>query len=370
MRTSTARRLPPAVLLLVAILSTSTAVAQSDLPTLSSTGNVAIPTASSAAGTSAASSGASGTDSGSNTGGAATTASLPALSSDSGSASSTGTTADLPGLSTSLPVLTGLPTLPGGYNYPSPTVPPTANAPYLHQSNLPQDLVFIVVGAVIAFAAFVILAWRALVAWSINRSVRNAATASYSHTGDLKGEWRKPSGLGPYGGAPMGSVMSLEKLGTGSKHGTSNSKSQAPNPSLFFSPTAGTGTHTYNGNRASTYLPSGYYNAGTAAPAGGTGMTTIGGGGDRGSKLRSQSGAPVTARVSDPSPPESPDFRPSTGGASIGDSKSSVHLSLSRNRTPSLYLEDLMNSGVPPGSRHGHTGSRGSSGRDRDVRRY
>src|SRR2546421_5425598 len=221
---------PAAVFLLVAILGTSTALAQSDLPTLSSTGNEAIPTASSAAATSEASSGSSGssgssrssgssaTDSGSSTTDATTTASLPLLSSDASSASNTESTANLPSLSTSLPGLTGFPTLPGGYNYPPPTVPPIANAPYLRTSNLPQDTVFIVVGAVIAFAALMILGWRILVAWSINRSVRNTSPTGYAHMGD--GGRRKSSGLEPNGGAPMGSAMSLENLGTGSKHGT------------------------------------------------------------------------------------------------------------------------------------------------------
>jgi hypothetical protein len=159
----------------------------------------------------------------------------------------------------------------------------------------------------------------------------------------------------------MGSSMSLEKLGTGSRHGTSNSRSQTPDASLFFSPTAGAGTHTYNSNRASTYLPSGYYNAGTVVPGGGTGMTTIGGGGDRGSKSRRQSGPLMTARAIDPSPPESPDTRPSTGGASIGDSRSTVNLVPTSDRTPSTYLDDLMS--IPE---HGY----GSSfGRDDDIRR-
>jgi len=215
-----------------------------------------------------------------------------------------------------------------------------------------------------------ILAWRILVAWSINRSVRKTAITGHGHMGDSKGGRRTSSGLGSYGGAPMGSSMSLEKLGTGSRHGTSNSRSQTPDASLFFSPTAGAGTHTYNSNRASTYLPSGYYNAGTAAPGGGTGMTTIGGGGDRGSKMRRQSGPLITARTIDPSPPESPDTRPSTGGASIGDSRSTVNLVPASDRTPSTYLDDLMSNRVPIIPEHGYAEDRGSFGRDRDIRRY
>jgi hypothetical protein len=168
----------------------------------------------------------------------------------------------------------------------------------------------------------------------------------------------------------MGSSMSLEKLGTGSRHGTSSFKSHPPDASLFFSPTAGAGTHTYNSNRTSTYLPSGYYNAGTAAPGGGTGMTTIGGGGDRGSKLRLQSGQPITARAIDPSPPESPDTRPSTGGASIGDSRSTINLVLASDRTPSTYLDDLMSNRVPVIPENDYAEDRDSFGRDRDIRRY
>lgn len=168
----------------------------------------------------------------------------------------------------------------------------------------------------------------------------------------------------------MGSSMSLEKLGPGSRHGTSNSRSQTPDSSLFFSPTAGAGTHTYNSNRASTYLPSGYYNAGTAAPGGGTGMTTIGGGGDRGSKMRSPSGQPITARALNPSPPESPGTRPSTGGASIGDSRSTINLVPMNDRTPSSYLDDLMSNRFSSIPEHGYAENKGTFGRDRDIRRY
>ena len=168
----------------------------------------------------------------------------------------------------------------------------------------------------------------------------------------------------------MGSSMSLEKLGPGSRHGTANSRSQTPDSSLFFSPTAGAGTHTYNSNRASTYLPSGYYNAGTATPGGGTGMTTIGGGGDRGPKMRSQSGQLLTARAINPSPPESPGTRPSTGGASIGDSRSTVNLVPMNDRTPSSYLDDLMSSRFSSIPEHGDAENSGTYGRDRDIRRY
>ena len=363
---SSRKRLQAAALLL-AILGPSVVRAQSNLPTITSTGGVAIPTATSGD-SAAASTSASQTDSGSTSSGdSSATGNLPNLSSQTDSSASPSSTGNLPGLSSSLPsipTLTGLPSLPGGYNYPPPTVPPTAGAPYLQKSNLPEDTVFIVVGAAIAFVAVVILAWRILVAWSINRSVKNAAASGYSIMGDPKS--RKKSGMDPYRHAPMASTISLEKLGSGHRTATNTSKGHTPNASLFFSPTAGAGMHTPS-NRNSSYLPSGYYAAGTAAPGGSTGTTTIGGVGDRGSKLRPQSGPYVKTRSVDPSPPDSPDIRPSTGGVSIVDSRSSLQLvpHQTTDRTPSAYLEDMMsNSATPPPPRHTSGQHRPSASRD------
>ncbi|KAJ9623750.1 hypothetical protein H2204_011152 [Knufia peltigerae] len=86
-----------------------------------------------------------------------------------------------------------LPTLPGGFNYPPPTVPPKAGAPYLESSNLPDNFVFIVVGAVLGFVLFLIIAWRVVMSWSINRAFRRDAkngaaggNISYTPLPDLK----------------------------------------------------------------------------------------------------------------------------------------------------------------------------------------
>ena len=355
MQSPYSRRASAAALLLVAILGISTASAQ-DQSTNTSTGDVAAPTTDSGSESSKGSTPT--TDSGSESSNVATPTTNSGSDSSNGptptnlpNLSSATQTSDLPGLTTSglttsgLPnIPTDLPTLPGGYNYPPPTVPPTQNAPYMRKSNLPQDLVFIVVGAAIAFVAVSILAWRVFMAWSINRPVRRAV-GGYSQVGtDTKGGRRK-SAFEPYGHASKGSTMSLEKLGSSHKHVPSMTKGQAPNSSLFFSPTAGAGMHTAGSNRASTYLPSGYYAAGTA-PGNGAGTAVIGGTGSV-SKLRPHSGAPV--RAFEPSPPDSPEFRPSTAGASIMDSRSSLNAPAisTGGRTPSSYLDDLMSGTVP-----------------------
>lgn len=226
----------------------------------------------------------------------------------------------------------------------------------MQRSELPEGTVFIAVGAALGFFALVIIAWRGLVAWSINRSVRRSATKGYSAVGDISYDKsdRRKSGL--YSStAPAGSSISLEKLVIGNRTGTAGSKPVPENSNLFFSPTLGAGMQS-PGNRNSGYLPSGYYASSTASPGGGTGMTTIGGPGDRGSRLRPHSGVYSSPRHLDPSPPESPDVRPSTAGLSTRDSRSSLNLSTTTgNRAPSTYLDDLMS--VPPIPQHAnHTG--------------
>ncbi|ERF77126.1 hypothetical protein EPUS_07667 [Endocarpon pusillum Z07020] len=342
MRSTASGRMSPSVLFLLAVFTIIgiSRVAAQDLPTLTISTDNSIPTASGPA----SDSDASTEDTASNT--------LPPLTSLAGS--SVETTGTPPSLSTTtdnpgLPKLTDLPTLSGQYSYPPPSVPPTAKAPYMQHSNLPEGTVFIAVGAALGFFALVIIAWRGLVAWSINRSVRRSASKGYTAVGDSydKSDKRK-SGL--YGSAAaMGSTMSLEKLVSTSRTGTAGSKPRE-NSNLFFSPTAGAGMQT-PGSRNSGYLPSGYYASTNAAPGGGAGMTTLGEPGDRASRLRPHSGIHASPRHLDPSPPESPDVRPSTAGLSAGDSRSSLNLSTTTgNRAPSTYLDDLMN--VPPMPQH------------------
>jgi hypothetical protein len=369
MRSQVPRRMSPSALLLLASFATIgiSRVAAQGLPTLTVSTDNAIPTASgpssdtgsSASPTKSQSNSASQSQSGSATQDTGTNT-LPQITSFTGS--SVETTGTPPSLSSStdsfsLPKLTDLPTLTGGYNYPAPSVPPTSKAPYMQHSKLPEGTVFIGVGAALGFFALVIIAWRGLVAWSINRSVRRSATKGYSAVGDSSYDKKDRRKSGLYSNvAPVGSTMSLEKLVANNRTGTAGSKAPSTNSNLFFSPTAGAGMHTA-GNRNSGYLPSGYYASSTAAPGGGAGTTTVGGPGDRNSKPRPHSGVYASTRALDPSPPESPDIRPSTAGVSTRDSRSSLNLSTTtNNRAPSTYLDDLMS--APPLPQHADVSGR------------
>ncbi|MCJ1276873.1 hypothetical protein MMC21_004680 [Puttea exsequens] len=255
--------------------------------------------------------------------------------------------------------LSGLPKL-GQDDYPKPTVPPTADAPFMQKSNLPDGTVFIAVGAALGFFGFLVLAWRGLVAWSLHRSVKRAAitqSAKYSQVGDPRTASGKRKG--PYFDPGPGSTMSLDQLGGMNKGG---SKTHSAHGSLFFSPTAGAGMQS-SANRGSGYLPAGYYASGNAAPGGGSGMTHVGGGGGGLANLRPESHRYSRARSIGPSPPGSPGLPPSHGRESTygrrlsaGDltthaSNSSLNLSAppGQSRAPSAYLEDLFEN-HPPGT--------------------
>lgn len=151
------------------------------------------------------------------------------------------------------PTLTGLPTLSGYYSYPPPSVPPTADAPYMQRTNLPENFVFIVVGACIAFVALVIIAWRILTSWSINRRFRRhegpggsaIGKASYTALSDTK---HKPQAVP--------SSHEMKDVGTLPRNFSSV-------PSLFFSPTAEVARHSGRppSSRDASYghLPAGHY---------------------------------------------------------------------------------------------------------------
>ncbi|KAG8525375.1 uncharacterized protein KY384_009019 [Bacidia gigantensis] len=173
-------------------------------------------------------------------------------------------TSDMPGLS-------GLPKLKGD-DYPPPSVPPTADAPFMQKSNLPEGTVFICVGAALGFIGFMLLAWRGFLAWSVHRSVRRAAMAQVAKH-DGKDPLRGLKTKGPYVSTGPGSTLSLDQL-AGGKGGD---KVNSTRNSLFFSPTAGAGMQS-PANRGSGYLPSGYYAAGNAAPANGASLAHIGAG--------------------------------------------------------------------------------------------
>jgi len=133
-----------------------------------------------------------------------------------------------------------LPTLPGGYSYPAPTVPPTANAPYMQASRLPENFVFIVVGAALGFIALLIVAWRILSSWSINHSFKRDASRGITYTAlpDLK---KNPA---PESAHDMADLSKLPK-------------SFSNVPSLFFSPTAEVARQTQR--PLSQHLPAGHY---------------------------------------------------------------------------------------------------------------
>ncbi|EPS25916.1 hypothetical protein POX_c04291 [Penicillium oxalicum] len=290
-----------------------------------------------------------------------TTSSSSSTSTDSTSTSSvsttTGSTSSSSSTSTSGPVV---------------AVPPTENAPYMQESNIPEGTVFIAVGAILALIGLAVLAWRALVAWSVNRSVRRAALAQSSEKKRLSrrnGGGRKRS-HGVYtaaagSAAAAGNDVSLDKLGTSTRT-TYKSTKRVPSSSsgLFFSPTAGgTGSHhslPNAGNRASTYLPAGYYAAAGVStpsrehhdsqphiysPTGAGGPVSPGGGYFAGS---SPSLPPVGGYTD--APPNRHSY--------MAASSSSLNLNQPpQGRAPSAYLEDLFES---------HTSPRGSqSGFDR-----
>lgn len=262
-------------------------------------------------------------------------------------------------------------------------VPYTANAPFMQQSTLPQGTVFIVVGAVLAFLGACVLFWRALVAWSINRSVKQAAIASIAGNDKASKGWGgSSSGYNPVKGGlykDAGSNMSLEALNAAGKPlKPDSSRKQPPPDGLFFSPTAHNRMSDANlpgsrpvsqvlGNRSSTYLPAGYYANGAAQAGGGAGATTIGGNlapyarnsmyensppttpgqtsASRNSYLRAGSRDPASRNsYLDPSS--------RTGHTSGTQNRRQSNDGLPGSRAPSAYLEDLFdNHGAGPRER-------------------
>ena len=262
------------------------------------------------------------------------------------------------------PGLTGLPKLKG-QDYPPPTVPPTADAPFMQKSNLPEGTVFIAVGAGLGFFGFMVLVWRGFLAWSVHRSVKRAAMAHIA-----KYEGKDPNiavkTKKGYISTGPGSTLSLDQLGAMGMGKGGTSKTASPHTSLFFSPTAGAGMQS-NANRGSGYLPAGYYASGTAAPAAGAGMTHVGGGvpmtnlakSDRRYSKGNSRGASRGA-----TPPQSPSLPPSRGAESMlsgrlstqglvghPSNNSLTNLNVApQGRAPSAYLEDLFESHTPPRS--------------------
>ncbi|ODH46008.1 hypothetical protein GX48_07905 [Paracoccidioides brasiliensis] len=264
---------------------------------------------------------------------------LPTISSEASSTTSSSNptetnTSDLSSMS-----------MPPLFPTPTPQVPPSEGAPYLHRSGLPENTIFIAVGAALGVFGVAVFAWRALVAWSINRSVRRAAIRPNNTDATALLNKRK-SGIYRQ---PPGAAMSMEKLGTNVRHSTLGPRNHTPNSSLFFSPTAGAGMHS-SGNKGSGYLPAGYYAAGSTVPGGGPGLAHAGQSIGL-SPLGPQAQGYSRTRSSAPSPPASPSLAPTSRGHEQGyPSTSSINLSAATQaRAPSAYLEDLFENHNPPG---------------------
>jgi hypothetical protein len=133
-----------------------------------------------------------------------------------------------------------LPTITGVFSYPPPTVPPSAGAPYMQSSQLPENFVFIIVGAILGFIVLVIVAWRLLNTWSINRnSKRLAGGATYTPLAEVKKK--------PVNEPSSHDMADLSKL----------PRSFSSVPSLFFSPTAEVARQSQR--PSSQHLPAGHY---------------------------------------------------------------------------------------------------------------
>ncbi|KAK6585776.1 hypothetical protein PZA11_000833 [Diplocarpon coronariae] len=279
----------------------------------------------------------------------------------SGAASITGTATTTTGAG-----LTGLPTLSNAIQPVTATIPPTANAPFMKESSLPEGTVFIVVGAILGFMALSVLLWRGLVAWSLHRSVQRAS--QHRNVVDTKAMFRSPAPAAPfYKYSDRDSTVSVS--GNAAKGGRRPARPTTANggadrASLFFSPTAGAagGGLAQPGNRGSSYLPAGYYASGTAAAANGSSQVHLGQGQPAISltNLRPESQGYNRARSMGHSPPDSPFL---VGERNHMASSSTLNLSHGyggNERAPSAYLEDMFDSDpVPPlpGHERGHANS-------------
>jgi hypothetical protein len=210
-----------------------------------------------------------------------------------------------------------------------------------------------------------ILLWRSIVSLMLHRSVARAALAQ--HNPDSKTGFPAPpapfykytdhASTMSLGGA--GGATSAASAGRGVRRTTRGPiPSSTPSQSnLFFSPTAGSGAAS---NRGSSFLPSGFYAAGTSAP-GGNQTNSI-----NMSNLRPDSRGHygnVSRNTMDISPPDSP------GVAARRDmSTSSLNVSLAAGqRAPSAYLDDLLTDDpnafpppqMPPSIGPGRSGSPG-----------
>ncbi|KAI2779478.1 hypothetical protein F4815DRAFT_183787 [Daldinia loculata] len=242
-----------------------------------------------------------------------------------------------------------LPTIPGQYSYPAPSVPPTKNAPFMQPSSVPEGTVFIAVGAILGAFGVAVLIWRAVVACLLHRSVKKAALAQQL-ANDKATFPPQPPPFYKYTDQASSASLGNGGSGRGVRRTTRGPiPSQTPSQSnLFFSPTAPTAS---SGNRESRFLPSGFYAAGAGSPQGHSHNISL-------TNLRPDShGHP---RPLGHTPPESPSLAPRGALAQRDMSASSLNLNRPPSgRAPSAFLEDLLDdpkNQFPPPSHH-HTWS-------------
>lgn len=241
--------------------------------------------------------------------------------------------------------------------YPPPTVPPTNNAPFMHRSSAPQGTVFIAVGAILGAFGLGILIWRGIVACLLHRSVARAANAQ--HIANDKASFPAPPAQF-YKYTDQESTPSLNANGRGVRR-TQRGPIPSATPSqsnLFFSPTAAGGGNNRDSVRVrdSTFLPSGFYAAGTSSPghahSQSISLTNL--------RPDSRGGYGNTSRntMRESTPPESPSF-----AARRDFSTSSVNLAAAPGngqRAPSAYLEDLLDenpNAFPPSAHRNNNNS-------------
>ncbi|KAI1106118.1 hypothetical protein F4804DRAFT_330677 [Jackrogersella minutella] len=245
-----------------------------------------------------------------------------------------------------------LPTLPGQYSYPAPTVPPTNNAPFMQPSSVPEGTVFIAVGAILGAFGAAVLIWRAVVACLLHRSVKKAALAQQI-ANDKATFPAPPPPFYKYSDQASSASLGNAMSGRGVRRTTRGPiPSATPSQSnLFFSPTAPAPSS--GGNRESRFLPSGFYAAGAGSPQQGHGHSISL------TNLRPDSRGHV--RPLGHTPPESPSLVPRTDLARRNMSASSLNLNRPPSgRAPSAFLEDLLDdpqNPFPPPSHHNNTWS-------------
>jgi hypothetical protein len=304
-----------------------------------------------------------------------TSTSSAASSSTSSKASSAASKTSGGAASNTIAFPTDLPTLAGA-TIPDMVIPFTADAPFMQKETVPEGTIFIAVGACLAFLGASVLAWRAMVAYTINRSVKRAAMASVMAS-DAKTKY------GPGGNLyamPQGSSLSLDALTSAGKpaHASprkENRKSAQPKAdpsSLFFSPTAGQRNSAYmpvNQDRNSAYLPAGYYATPGAQAAGGRDSMILGGAPSLqptinrysraeysppssrdGSRPRSSMNPHSHARTGSNAllnPSQSLYHQPSTSSLAVGygaqqDDSSDISSHMPGQRAPSAYFDDVL----------------------------